>query len=299
MKIASNILSLHAPKRFKMQIFKQKEAIGQEIDKLKSEGKSIGFVPTMGALHDGHLFLVSQAGASCDVVVVSIFVNPTQFDNPNDLKKYPRTLSADLILLEHLNLPILVFAPTAENIYGTKIEAENFSFGGLEFEMEGKFRNGHFNGVGTVVKKFFEIVKPDKAFFGEKDFQQLQIIRKMVEKNGLGVEIIGCPIDRESSGLARSSRNERLDPEQRLRARFIYETLTQVKEDFGTKSATELTHWVEDQFKSNPELKLEYFEIADVDTLETIQKKQNGKKYRAFIAAYSGEIRLIDNIALN
>ncbi|HET8885736.1 MAG TPA: pantoate--beta-alanine ligase [Salinimicrobium sp.] len=282
-----------------MQIFKQKEAIGQEIDKLKSEGKSIGFVPTMGALHDGHLFLVSQAGASCDVVVVSIFVNPTQFDNPNDLKKYPRTLSADLILLEHLNLPILVFAPTAENIYGTKIEAENFSFGGLEFEMEGKFRNGHFNGVGTVVKKFFEIVKPDKAFFGEKDFQQLQIIRKLTKLSNLPIEIVGCAIKREDSGLARSSRNERLSHHQKEKASKIYQILLGAKQLFGTKSASQVSKWVKKEFEKLHDIQLEYFEIANVDTLKSITRKSKNQEYRAFIAAYVGETRLIDNIALN
>lgn len=282
-----------------MQIFKEKEALGSLIETFKKDDLSVGFVPTMGALHQGHISLVAQALKACDKVIVSIFVNPTQFDNPGDLQKYPRTLDSDIALLSELSEKVIVFAPNPAEIYGEEIVSERFSFDGLEDQMEGKFRKGHFDGVGTVVKKLFEIVRPDKAFFGEKDFQQLQIIRKLVEKHQLPIEIIGCPIDRESTGLARSSRNERLAPDQRLKAKFIYEVLNRVKEDFGTKSASELTQWVESQFNNNPELKLEYFEIADVDTLESLQEKLNGKSYRAFIAVYSGDVRLIDNIALN
>lgn len=282
-----------------MQIFKEKEALGSLIETFKKDDLSVGFVPTMGALHQGHISLVAQALKACDKVIVSIFVNPTQFDNPGDLQKYPRTLDSDIVLLSELSEEVIVFAPNPAEIYGEEIVSERFSFDGLEDQMEGKFRKGHFDGVGTVVKKLFEIVRPDKAFFGEKDFQQLQIIRKLVEKHQLPIEIIGCPIDRESTGLARSSRNERLAPDQRLKAKFIYEVLNRVKEDFGTKSASELTQWVESQFNNNPELKLEYFEIADVDTLESLQEKLNGKSYRAFIAVYSGDVRLIDNIALN
>lgn len=282
-----------------MQIFKEKEALGSLIETFKKDDLSVGFVPTMGALHQGHISLVAQALKACDKVIVSIFVNPTQFDNPGDLQKYPRTLDNDIVLLSELSEEVIVFAPNPAEIYGEEIVSERFSFDGLEDQMEGKFRKGHFDGVGTVVKKLFEIVRPDKAFFGEKDFQQLQIIRKLVEKHQLPIEIIGCPIDRESTGLARSSRNERLAPDQRLKAKFIYEVLNRVKEDFGTKSASELTQWVESQFNNNPELKLEYFEIADVDTLESLQEKLNGKSYRAFIAVYSGDVRLIDNIALN
>lgn len=282
-----------------MQIFKEKEALRSLIETFRKDDFSIGFVPTMGALHQGHISLVAQALKVCDKVIVSIFVNPTQFDNPNDLQKYPRTLDSDIALLSELNEEVIVFAPNPAEIYGEEIASEHFSFDGLEDQMEGKFRKGHFDGVGTVVKKLFEIVEPHKAFFGEKDFQQLQIIRKLVAKAGLPIEIVGCPIDRETTGLARSSRNERLQPEQRLRAKFIYDVLSRVKEDFGTKSASEITQWVENQFGNNPELRLEYFEIADIDTLVSLQDKVNGKKYRAFIAAYSGEVRLIDNIALN
>ncbi|PTX44751.1 pantothenate synthetase [Christiangramia gaetbulicola] len=282
-----------------MQIFREKEPLIQAIQKIKSEGKSVGLVPTMGALHEGHLSLVSNALKDSDQVVVSIFVNPTQFNNPEDLEKYPRNLEKDLELLKTQDGDIWVFTPTADELYGEKILSESFDFEGLESVMEGKFRNGHFDGVGTVVKRLFEIITPDKAFFGEKDFQQLQIVRKLTEKTGLPVEIVGCPILREDSGLARSSRNERLSSQNRKKAAFIYETLKEVEQLFGTESADYISKWVENKFKDHPNLELEYFEIADSKTLKKITKKEKGNNYRAFIAVYADEIRLIDNIALN
>lgn len=282
-----------------MQVIKEKAALQAAISGLKKTGSSIGFVPTMGALHCGHMSLVKQAAASCDLVVVSIFVNPTQFNNSSDLTNYPRTLSSDLKLLEELSLNLLVFAPNASELYGEKIEAEKFHFDGLEHEMEGKFRAGHFDGVGTVVKRFFEIVKPDKAFFGEKDYQQLQIIKKLTEKEGLPVEVIGCAVDRESSGLARSSRNERLSIDQRNAAAFIHQTLLKAKDKFGTENAKTITEWVEREFELHPLLQLEYFEIADAVTLKKASGNLTDGQYRGFIAAYAGEVRLIDNVALN
>lgn|SRR5690606_24512137 len=282
-----------------MQIFREKTPLKEVISALKVQDKTIGFVPTMGALHLGHLSLVKQASTQCDIVVVSIFINPTQFDNPEDLENYPRTLENDISLLKNLELDLIIFTPNAYELYGDKVMAEEFIFDGLENEMEGKYRLGHFNGVGTVVKKFFEIVQPDKAFFGEKDYQQLQIIKKLTEKYNLPVEIIGCPIDREINGLARSSRNERLSAEVRKEAAFIYDTLKKVKEKFGTNSAKSINQWVKDQFEAHPVLKLEYFEIADVVSLKTIDEKKTGTQYRAFIAAFAGDVRLIDNIALN
>jgi pantoate--beta-alanine ligase len=282
-----------------MQILKEKDSLDRHIRAFKNEGLSIGLVPTMGALHEGHLSLIKQALSSCDRVVVSIFVNPTQFDNPEDLEKYPRNLTTDVEQIAAVSKDVLIFSPPAEEIYGRQVASEEFSFDGLEHQMEGKFRSGHFNGVGTIVKKLFEMVTPDKAFFGEKDYQQLQIIKKLVEKHQIAVEVIGCPIYRESSGLARSSRNERLSPEARQTASFIYRILQQVKEDFGTKSAFDISSWVSKEFHTHPDLELEYFEIANSDTLVGIGEKENDQKYRAFIAAYSGEIRLIDNIALN
>ena len=282
-----------------MQILKEKDALKKQIGAFKNEGFTIGFVPTMGALHEGHLSLIKVALSASDRVVVSIFVNPTQFDNPQDLEKYPRTLDEDVSRISDISKDIIIFSPPSSEVYEGDITSHNFSFDGLEHQMEGKYRKGHFNGVGTIVKKLFELVEPDKAFFGEKDYQQLQIIKKMVAKEGLNVEIIGCPTDREANGLARSSRNERLSPTARQNASFLYKTLQKARADFGTKSATDIISWVSGEFQANPSLKLEYFEIANANTLESIQEKENGQKYRAFIAAYSGDIRLIDNIALN
>lgn len=282
-----------------MRVFKGKVSIKEAIARAKSEGKSIGLVPTMGALHDGHLSLVENAEKFCDQVVVSIFVNPTQFNDIKDLEKYPRTLKEDLGLLEKTHKNLWIFAPTPQELYGEKVVSQHFDFEGLEKVMEGKFRTGHFDGVGTVVKLLFEAIVPHKAFFGEKDFQQLQIIRKLTEIANLPVEVVGCPILREPNGLARSSRNELLSTLQREKASFIYKTLQEAKKLFGTKSAEYITQWVKIQFEKCTLFKLEYFEIADSQTLKKINRKSKGQQYRAFIAAYAGDVRLIDNVALN
>ncbi|MAM19004.1 MAG: pantoate--beta-alanine ligase [Bacteroidota bacterium] len=282
-----------------MQIFREKSALQEAVKKVKSNGLQVGLVPTMGALHEGHLSLVQNALEQSDQVIVSIFVNPTQFDNSEDLEKYPRNLQKDLSLLESIAQDIWVFNPDPAEMYGEAISSEHFDFEGLEKVMEGKFRAGHFDGVGTIVKRLFEIVTPDKAFFGEKDYQQLQIIKKLIRITELPVEIVPCPILREENGLARSSRNERLNSRERENAAFIYQTLQDARELFGTKSAEHVTNWVTAEFQKNPDLQLEYFEIADSETLQKIEKKKKGNHYRAFIAAYAGEVRLIDNIALN
>tara|TARA_R110002049_G_scaffold2195_2_gene15843 strand:- start:2542 stop:3393 length:852 start_codon:yes stop_codon:yes gene_type:complete len=283
-----------------VEVYTEKQQLKAVIDALKTEELTIGLVPTMGALHEGHLELVKKGLADNDRVVVSVFVNPTQFDKKEDLEKYPRTLEHDVALLKTVSdKNILVYAPTVDGIYEGKTKAEKFDFDGLELEMEGKFRHGHFNGVGTIVKRFFEIVKPHKAYFGEKDFQQLQIIGKLVEKHHIPVTIVGCKIHRETNGLAMSSRNTRLKPEYKKAAPFIYKTLTTAKTKFGTKSADKVTEWVENQFSEHDLLKLEYFIIADVDTLKPVKRKSKKESYRAFIAVYADGIRLIDNIALN
>src|SRR5690606_34209472 len=263
------------------------------------QNKTIGFVPTMGALHEGHLSLIKQGFEQNDMMVVSIFVNPTQFDNKDDLKKYPRTLERDVALLKTVSDQIIVYAPDVNDIYGDDVASQQFKFDGLEFEMEGKFRHGHFDGVGTIVKRLFEIVKPDRAYFGKKDFQQLRIIETLVKNYHISVAVIGCDIHREADGLAMSSRNERLKPNYRKAAPFIYKTLKAAKKQFGTKSANKVAEWVEQQFAKHDILKLEYFTIADVETLKTAKRKSNKKKYRAFIAVFADDIRLIDNIALN
>ena len=282
-----------------MTVFKHKTEIQDYISGLKAKGLSIGFVPTMGALHKGHLSLINEASSNNDHVVVSIFVNPTQFDNAKDLKKYPRTLDRDVTLLETVSKSIIVYAPSVEDVYEGEIVSESFNFDGLEFEMEGKFRQGHFDGVGTIVKRLFEIITPNNAYFGEKDFQQLTIIKKLVGKYNIPVNVIGCKIHREVNGLAMSSRNERLKPDYKKEAPFIYKILNEAKEKFGTKSAKEVTEWVEKQFAKQKLLELEYFVIADTKTLKPIKRKSKTKTYRAFVAAYADDIRLIDNIALN
>lgn len=279
-----------------MKVFKEGKLL-QTFLTLKYMNQSVGFVPTMGALHNGHLSLLKIAQKENRIVVVSIFVNPTQFNNMDDLLKYPKTLKDDLALLEKES-NIIVYTPTVDDIYPEGEISESFDFDGLEFEMEGKFRPGHFEGVGTVVKRLFEIVKPTNAYFGEKDFQQLQIIKKMVSRLGLPINIVSCPIFRERSGLAMSSRNERLSTKNREEAHFIYKSLQKVKLDFKKQPPKYLTEFVEKIFKSNPTFKLEYFTIADVETLKPIEKIESNKKYRAFIAAFVENVRLIDNIAL-
>ena len=280
-----------------MKVFTEKQPLKAHLSNKKIENKSIGFVPTMGALHKGHLSLIEEAKKKNDLVVVSIFVNPTQFDKEEDLVNYPKTYDKDKQMLESIDCDVL-FYPSVNEIYNNNISSDNFDFDGLEFKMEGKFRDGHFNGVGTIVKTLFEIVNPDVAYFGQKDFQQLQIIKKMVKKHNLKLKIKGCPIYREDDGLAMSSRNVRLNPSLREAAPFIYKTLKKARKKFKTKSAEKVVSWVEKEFKEHALLKLEYFAIAEEKTLETIITKESDKKYRAFIAVFAGDIRLIDNIKL-
>ncbi|MFK7747945.1 MAG: pantoate--beta-alanine ligase [Kordia sp.] len=282
-----------------MNIFYTQNTLKTFIETQKNEGKKIGFVPTMGALHKGHLSLVRNAMTDNDIVCVSVFVNPTQFDNATDLEKYPRTLDTDVALLKTLGKNIFVYAPSVEDIYNSDIISENFSFDGLEFEMEGKFRTGHFDGVGTIVKRLFEIVTPNNAYFGEKDFQQLMIIKKLASKYKIPVKVIGCKIFREASGLAMSSRNERLSTEARTESAFIYKTLLEAQKKFGTKSAKQVKEWVQNQFSKHPLLTLEYVEIANIKNLKTVKRKSKKETYRIFIAAFIENIRLIDNLALN
>ena len=283
-----------------MKIFYNKVGLSEYLKDQKALGKMIGLVPTMGALHQGHLSLVNYALGDNDLVVVSIFVNPTQFNNKEDLKQYPRTLDRDVGLLETVSeSKVIVYAPSVKDIYKSDIVSEKFEFSGLEHEMEGAFRPGHFDGVGTIVKRLLDIVKPDNAYFGKKDFQQLRVIQKLAEKHQIDTKIVGCPIYRYDDGLAMSSRNERLKPEYRAEAPFIYGILKSAKEKFGTKSAKNITEWVIGQFENNKLLELEYFLIADVETLKPLRRKSKHKKYRAFIAVYADDIRLIDNIALN
>lgn len=282
-----------------MQIFNKNIELKEFLAPVKTKNSTIGFVPTMGALHAGHLALMRQSLQENDITVVSIFVNPTQFNNPEDLAKYPRTLEADVEKMATLSDKIIIFAPTVEDIYEGETTAKSFEYDGLEHQMEGKFRPGHFDGVGTIVKRLFEIVTPTRAYFGEKDFQQLQIVKKLVKKNHIPVEIIGCPIYREPNGLAMSSRNERLSSTERKEAALIFAILKEAKEKFLTQDADLIAAWVKNQFKNNPLFELEYFIIADESTLLPITFKEKSKKYRAFIAVFVNNIRLIDTITLN
>lgn len=263
------------------------------------DSKNIGLVPTMGALHLGHLALVKKALAENDQVVVSIFVNPTQFDNPEDLKKYPNTLEADKTLLQGLSEDIAIFAPSVTEMYPDKTEAKDYDFDGLDKVMEGAHRDGHFDGVGTIVEHLLRLVQPNRAYFGEKDYQQLQIIKKLVSQQELPIQIIGCPIIREANGLAMSSRNQRLSAQMREKASLIYTTLQTAKKDFGTKNVLSITEWVKTQFDTKAGFDLEYVSIVNAETLLETDEVRPDRKYRIFIAVYAEGVRLIDNIALN
>jgi pantoate--beta-alanine ligase len=280
-----------------MKIFNTKQELKSYLSAQKERTKTIGLIPTMGALHQGHLSLIKKAKRKNDVVVVSIFVNPTQFDKKEDLTNYPKTIENDTKLLESVTCDVLFF-PSVKEIYEDHVSSEKFDFDGLEHLMEGKFRQGHFNGVGTIVKTLFEIITPHHAYFGQKDFQQLQIIKKMVKKHHLNVKIKGCAIFREEDGLAMSSRNTRLSKDHRAAAPFVYKILKKVRKKFATENTDKVTEWVENQFKKHPFLELEYFTIAAEKSLETIKNKESNKKNRAFIAVFASEIRLIDNIRL-
>lgn len=282
-----------------MLVFDKKDALSHHLDTLRQPKTTLGFVPTMGALHQGHLSLLAQSVVENDITVISIFVNPTQFNNPEDLEKYPRTLESDIQKVGTISPDILVYAPSVSDIYEGKTESKSYSFEGLEHQMEGKFRPGHFDGVGTVVKKLFEIVTPTKAYFGEKDFQQLQIVKKLVAKEQLPIDIVGCPVFREANGLAMSSRNERLSPTERQEAAIIYATLQKTAVLFAKQSIAKTRQMVVDIFANNPLFHLEYFEIAEETTLKPALKKQKNRKYRAFIAVFANNVRLIDTISLN
>ncbi len=277
-----------------MLVVKEIKELQELIRKKKEEGNTVGFVPTMGALHPGHLSLVSIAGQQSDFVVVSIFVNPTQFNDKNDLINYPRTLERDLSLLDPTACQ-LVFAPEVATMYPEE-DKRQFNFGKIEQVMEGQFRPGHFNGVGQVVSKLFEMVKPDKAFFGLKDFQQLVVIKALVKQLSMPIEVVPCPIMREEDGLAMSSRNQRLSPEQRENAPHIYQTLKEARNKASEMSVKELKQWVVSTIDQNPYLQTEYFEITDDEDLNAVERWEAPLNKVGCVAVHCGEIRLIDNI---
>ena len=277
-----------------MKLIQTISELRSELQAVRKQGKSIGLVPTMGALHDGHASLVERAVKENDVVVVSDFVNPTQFNDKNDLLKYPRTLEADCALLEKHGAKF-VFAPSVEEIY-PEPDTRQFSYAPLDTVMEGKYRPGHFNGVCQIVSKLFLIVEPDRAYFGEKDFQQLAIIREMVRKYPFNLEIVGCPIVREADGLALSSRNARLSAEQRIQALQISKTLFDSVEFAKLHTLAETKQYVEDRIAASEGLKLEYFEVVDGNTLQTVSSWEDSKYIVGCITVFCGEVRLIDNI---
>ena len=283
-----------------MLVFENNQLLTSYIASVSDHKTTVGFVPTMGALHQGHLSLIEQSLKNNTVNIVSIFVNPTQFNNLEDLKKYPRNLDSDLDKIKSVSENIIIYAPTVDDIYEGNTVCEHFDYDGLENQMEGKFRPGHFNGVGTIVKRLFEIVKPNNAYFGEKDFQQLQIVRKMVQKKHLNVNVVCCPIYREKNGLAMSSRNERLTQTERENAKIIYESLCTAKEMFqATKfSLAEIKEKISEIFLKSGGFELEYFEIADEETLKPVIKLDKTKNLRAFVAVLVNNIRLIDTISL-
>lgn len=256
----------------------------------------VGFVPTMGALHEGHISLVERARKECDTVVVSVFVNPTQFNDKTDLKNYPRTPEADAAMLEAAGVDYVLF-PTVEEIY-PEPDTRVFEFGLVDKVMEGATRPGHFNGVAQVVSRLFAIVEPDKAYFGEKDFQQIAVIRAMVAQLGLKVEIVDCPIIRDTDGLARSSRNTLLDKAHRAAAPHIYEVLSAAASKTGEMMPDELSAWVVEQVNAEPLLETIYFQAVDALTMQQVHSWDESPRIQGCIAVQAGAIRLIDNIKL-
>jgi pantoate--beta-alanine ligase len=267
--------------------------LSRQIELAKTHGQTIGFVPTMGALHLGHLDLVKKARQKSDLVVVSIFVNPTQFNNPDDLLKYPKTLEADLKILD--DWAHIVFVPTILEMYPTAFK-KSWHFGLLSSTLEGFYRPGHFDGVCTIVQMLFDAVKPHRAFFGKKDYQQLAVIKALVQSENIPVEIIPCDTIRDRDGLAMSSRNMRLSANERTKALTIHRTLTSMVAQKSKLSVDQLLSWGRTQFSDRNGLQLEYLEIVDAHTFEPLQKFNHKQLAVILIAAYAGEIRLIDNM---
>ena len=258
--------------------------------RLHEEGKTIGLVPTMGALHSGHYSLLERARQENDIVVCSIFVNPVQFNNAEDLEKYPRTLEQDLAYIE--KVADIVFAPTVDEVFPTP-PTEKYDFGTLETVMEGAFRPGHFNGVGVIVKRLFDWTEPHRAYFGEKDFQQLAIIQELVRQYALNIKIVPCPIVREASGLALSSRNARLSETDRTTAAKIHQILESSR---NCTTLQEKQQFVEEEIAKVPEFTLDYFAIANARTLQPIENFSDAETVIGCIAVFIGGVRLIDNV---
>ena len=263
-----------------------------------SKRVSIGLVPTMGALHAGHLSLVERAFEENDYVVISIYINPTQFNNLSDFNNYPRNQKKDKSLLKPFKKKIIVYIPDNKEIYPNGIKSNTYDFGSLDQHMEGKFRDNHFNGVATIVEALFKITTPNKAYFGEKDFQQFQIIKSLVEQKKINTKLILCPIVREKSGLALSSRNKQLNSTQKKLASSIHFTLKKIKRIYNQYDVKELEKIFVDEIEDSKQLKVEYFSIASENDLIPVKKIINNKNFRVFVSVYIGQTRLIDNIKL-
>lgn len=277
--------------------FSRIEDLQKNLHMMRNQGNTIGFVPTMGALHPGHISLIKASKTLCDFTVCSIFVNPTQFNDKKDLERYPRTLEKDRFLLEDAQCDVL-FVPEVDEMYPNNEKLPDFSFGPIESVMEGAFRPGHFKGVATIVDKLFKAVQPNKAFFGEKDFQQLAIITLMAKRLHPEIEVIPCPTFREKEGLAMSSRNVLLSPEEKITALILSKTLMEAKKNARKIPVASLTQNAISQIKNNQYVELEYFQVVNAESLQEIKEWNDAKKVRACVAARVGKVRLIDNIEL-
>jgi len=282
-----------------MILFRKKSNLIIKLTNLKKNNFKIGLVPTMGALHKGHISLVERSVKENDYSIVSIFINPAQFNNKKDLKLYPKNLTKDCNYLDSISSDIIIFAPEINDIYDNNLSVKKFNFYGLDKFMEGKYRKGHFNGVATIVSYLFNIVKPNNAYFGEKDFQQLRIIQQLVIDNNIPVNVIGCETIREKDGLALSSRNIKLSKHYRKIASKVYEVINYARINFASMSLVEIYTYVDKFFDNISEIKLEYFTIAESKFLQPVKEKMKNKQYRAFIAVKLDGVRLIDNMKLN
>ena len=281
-----------------MIIFNNIVGFKNHLRKLKNDNITIGFAPTMGALHDGHTSLIKKSVLENDYSVVSIFINPTQFNNINDYESYPIDIFKDIELLDSISENIILFTPDIDEIYSGKVVSDSYDFGDLDKYMEGEFRKGHFQGVATVVHKLFEIVTPNNVYFGEKDFQQLRIIEDLVQRNRYKLNVIRCKTIRQNDGLALSSRNKKLDISSQNIATNLFKALSFAKKNFDTLDLEIIYAKVEDLLQNFPQISVDYFAIADENDLKPIKHKNKNQKYRAFIAADISGVRLIDNIKL-
>lgn len=281
-----------------MLVYKTIKEIKEHVSAIKSEDRTIGFVPTMGALHQGHISLINTSKGECDITIASIFVNPTQFNDKSDLENYPRTTESDIRKLEDAGCDVL-FLPSVIEMYPENFNEELFDLGNLDKVMEGKYRPGHFNGVVTIVSKFFDIILPNKSFFGEKDFQQLAIIKYIVKHKNYPIEIVSCPTLREHDGLAMSSRNMLLEPKERRIAGYIHHTMVEAKKLIPELSVDKIQDWVRKKINDTALMKVEYFDIVNSETLVNIRDWKDNCDKTGCIAVKIGKIRLIDNIKYN